>query len=90
MAERRANIPGARTKWLSKDDRTVDPVWLRFLIDIYERTGGGALDKVDLAATGAESANEAAAVALAAAAAAQAIVDDIDRRIDFDFDFDLR
>ena len=82
-------MPGSRVPMVDEQGR-INPIWQRLFNDLYERTGGGAVDKVELGATGAEAANAAAVVALDAAATAQAVVDDIDRRIDFDFDFDLR
>ena len=96
MAERKVVIPGQRTPFVDREGR-VSPVWHRFLTDLYERTGGGPLDKVDLSAGAAETAIDAAAdaeaaaaLAAAAAAGAQEVSDELERRFDFGFDFDLR
>jgi hypothetical protein len=43
-------MPGARARWTDSSGR-ISPVWLRFLEDLYQRTGGGAFDKVDAANT---------------------------------------
>lgn len=96
MTERRALMPGPRAPLVDKNGH-IDPIWHRFLIDLYERTGGGSIDKVDLSAGAAEDAQESADAADAAALAAQtaannaqSVADSIEDRIDFDFDFDLR
>lgn len=70
MATRNVIIPSSKVPMVDAQG-LVDPVWLRFLSDLHERTGGGADDKVE---TGAGAASDATA-ALAAAAAAQSTAD---------------
>lgn len=96
MAEREVVIPSQRAPFVGSDGR-VNPTWYRFLIDLYERTGGGAEDKVEEGATVAATAEAAAATAQSAAntaqsaaAAAQNTADELEKRIDFDFELDLR
>ena len=74
MAERKVIIPGASAPMVDKKGR-IDPTWLRFFTDLYERTGGGPVDKVEESAESAETANTAAAAADAAAVTAQAAAD---------------
>lgn len=61
-------MPGARTKWATSEG-AVHPVWLNFLRDLHERTGGNSNDLIDGSSTLAE-------VALAAAQAAQSTAND--------------
>ena len=61
-------MPGARTKWTTTDG-AVHPVWLNFLRDLHERTGGSGDDLIDGSAT-------LAALALSAAQTAQASAND--------------
>lgn len=96
MAERNAIMPGPRTPIVDSRGR-LDPTWYRFLVDLYERTGGGAEDKVEEGATGAATAQAAAATAQTAANTAQtaantaqSLADDLERRLDFDIDFDIQ
>ena len=89
MAERDVIIPSQRAPFVSSDGR-VNPTWYRFLIDLYERTGGGATDKVETGATAAVTAQAAAAAAQSAADDAQAAADTIENRLDFDIEFDLK
>jgi len=44
-------MPGSRTTWAYQSGE-VSIVWLQFLRDLHERTGGGATDKIDDIATG--------------------------------------
>lgn len=89
-------MPGARTPVV--DSRgLLNPTWYRFFVDMYERTGGGATDKVEEGAAGAETAQIAAAAADAAAVAAQSaannaqtLADELEDRFDFDFGVDIR
>ncbi len=96
MAERDVIIPGARTPLVDRSGR-INPTWLRFFVDLHERTGGGASDKVEAgsgaasdAQAAADSAQNSADAAATAAATAQSVADEIERRIDFDFEIDLR
>lgn len=68
MAARNAIMPGARTPFVDKEGR-VNPTWYRFLVDLHERTGGGATDKVATVET-------TATTAVTSAAAAQTTADD--------------
>ena len=43
-------MPGARTKVALSDGR-FDPAWIRFFVDLHERTGGAKEDKIEIAAT---------------------------------------
>lgn len=95
MAQRKAIMPGARTP-LVNEDGLIDNVWLRFLSDLYARTGGGPVDKVDLstsAAVTAQASADAAAVSAAAAQASadsvEATADEIERRLNFNFESDI-
>lgn len=67
-------MPGARTPFVDNRGR-VNPIWYRFLVDLYERTGGGATDKVDASAGAAETAQTAAETAQTAAETAQTAAD---------------
>ncbi len=82
-------MPGARTPFVDNRGR-VNPIWYRFLVDLYERTGGGATDKVETGATAATTAQAAADAAQASADAVETTAEELTRRFDFDFDFDLR
>lgn len=70
MAERKVVLPSPRAPVVDKSGR-IDPTWYRFLVDLYERTGGGALDKVEETTVIAAGADSAAATAQAAATTAQ-------------------
>lgn len=70
MAARDVIIPGSRSSF-TDDKGLINPVWLRFLIDLYERTGGGATDKVDTTVTGVTTAQSTADGAVTDAASAQ-------------------
>ena len=48
-------MPGPRTPLVGRDGR-LDPTWYRFMVDLHERTGGAAEDKVEEAAMAAEAA----------------------------------
>ena len=61
-------MPGARTKWTTQEG-AVHPVWLNFLRDLHERTGGNSDDLIDGSST-------LAALALTAAQAAQSTAND--------------
>ena len=68
MATRDAIMPGPRTPVVDQSGR-LDAAWYRFFVDLHERTGGGATDKV-------EDTNTTATTASAAAATAQVAADD--------------
>ena len=89
MAERKVRLPGAREPLVNREGQ-INPTWLRFFTDLYERTGGGPVDKVELSAGASETAIAAAAAADAAAAAAQSVADSLEARFDFNLDLDLR
>lgn len=61
-------MPGPRTPVIDKSGR-LDPTWYRFFVDLHERTGGGATDKV-------EEAESTATTAVSDAATAQTRADD--------------
>jgi len=82
---------------LIDDHGRINSTWLRFFVDLYERTGGGATDKVDASQGAAETAQAAADAADAAATTAQTAADDaqttaddLESRFDFNLDLDLR
>ena len=54
MAERDTVIPSQRAPFVGEDGR-ITTVWYRFLVDLYERTGGGT-DKVEEADVAADAA----------------------------------
>ena len=79
LAERKVRLPGAREPLVNREGQ-INPTWLRFFTDLYERTGGGPVDKVEVTAgatvaaqSAADTAQSAAVTAQAAAATAQSI-----------------
>lgn len=96
MAERNVILPSQRAPFVGSDGR-ISPVWYRVLVDLYERTGGGSQDKVEVGATAAvtaqaaaDAANAAAVNAQTAADAAQTAANTLEERFDFGLDIELR
>ncbi len=88
MAERRVIMPGSRAPMVNKEG-LIDPTWLRFLTDLYERTGGGAEDLVEAGSETTQAAQDAADAAQAAADDARATADGIEKRFNFNFELDI-
>lgn len=89
MAERKVTIPGVRAPMVNKEGQ-VNPTWLKFFNDLYERTGGGAEDLVESGSEDTQAAQDAADAAANSAQIAQDLADEIERRLDFDIDFELQ
>lgn len=62
MADRSAVIPGQRVPLVDSQGR-MSSVWHRFFVDLHERTGGNAQDKVESTTVVATSAQTTAAAA---------------------------
>lgn len=96
MAERKAILPSQRQPFIGSDNR-INTTWYRFLVDLHERTGGGATDKVEVSAGAAEGAQASADAAAASATAAQIAADEaqltadsVENKFDFGLDLELR